>query len=346
MGKLIFAVALALTARLISLLTGRNRRQIEKIPKGMNILCQPPGKRYVMYALGVVVFAVVAFFGMFYIMDGAPEGAGLMWGLCVGLAVLTLIITILCGNIMAKECVYFNHEKIQIEKAFRKPRILLWNEIRKIDGNFDNAVHLYLQDEVKILTVTNGMINYEPFCNMLKRKCPQCVKAYYQTQTYEKTQKCILRYGLEYYVLAVMGILIMLLYVAMIVLSDDKTILEEMLHKGPYQGFSVWFAPVCGVAGIIGLFVFSSTSIRYSREKLILKYPLRRKREIYWRRIQRIEMIQAKQQEENWKKLRIYTQEKVYVVNLSFLTYGKDGFMNELFKMAKIYEIPYAEKRR
>ena len=63
MEKLIFSLVLALVAWLISLLTGRNRRQLEKVPEGMAILCQPPGKRYVLYALGVVVMAVVLFFG-------------------------------------------------------------------------------------------------------------------------------------------------------------------------------------------------------------------------------------------------------------------------------------------
>lgn len=57
MDRLLFALALVLTARSISLLTGRNRRQLQKVPEGMSILCQPPGKRYILYALGVVVMA-------------------------------------------------------------------------------------------------------------------------------------------------------------------------------------------------------------------------------------------------------------------------------------------------
>lgn len=63
MDRLLFTLALALTAKWISLFTGRNRRQLQKVPEGMSILCQPPGKRYILYALGVVVMAVVLFFG-------------------------------------------------------------------------------------------------------------------------------------------------------------------------------------------------------------------------------------------------------------------------------------------
>ena len=62
MGKLIFSLVLLLTTEIIYLITGRNRRQIARIPKGMAILCQPPGKRYVAYAVGVVQLLFVAFF--------------------------------------------------------------------------------------------------------------------------------------------------------------------------------------------------------------------------------------------------------------------------------------------
>lgn len=72
MDRLLFALALVLTARSISLLTGRNRRQLQKVPEGMSILCQTPGKWYILYALGVVVMAVVLFFGVLYLLDGAP----------------------------------------------------------------------------------------------------------------------------------------------------------------------------------------------------------------------------------------------------------------------------------
>lgn len=57
MAQILFQLALAVTAGVIYLLTGRNRRQVEKVPEGMVLLCQPPQKRYVVYALGVVVLA-------------------------------------------------------------------------------------------------------------------------------------------------------------------------------------------------------------------------------------------------------------------------------------------------
>ena len=346
MGKLIFTLTLALTAWLISLLTGRGRRQIERIPEGMGILCQPPGKRYVLYAMGVVVFVFVMLFSVLYIMDGAPENARFMWGLCLAAAVLLLTVCILGGNMMARDCVYFNGEKIQIEKAFRKPRVFHWNEIQNIKGNFDQIIHLYLADGTKVLTADVGMVNYEIFCAMLKKKCAGNVDGYYRSQTYEHPQKCILRCGTEYYMLAVMGILIFLVYLALF-LSADKSELLEVLRqqRSPSEWFTVWFAPICGVVSIGFLFLFSQTNIRYSPEKVVVKFPLRRKRTVYWKEISKIEMVPSKRRDGRaWKTLRIYTQEHVYRFNLEYLTHGQDGFLTELFKMAEKYEIPCLKK--
>ena len=116
MDKLIFTLALVLLAGIISLITGRNRRQIKRIPPGMSILCQPPGKRYMLYALGVMVLGVVGSFTVLFVMDGAPEKARGMWGLCVGMAVLVFVLTIFGGNVMASECMFFastNYLKMQ-----------------------------------------------------------------------------------------------------------------------------------------------------------------------------------------------------------------------------------------
>ena len=156
-----------------------------------------------------------------------------MWSLCVAMAILLLIVTIFAGNIMARECIYFNGDTIQIEKAFQKPRTVRWQEIRKIDGSFDNMVNLYLSDGTKILTVGIGMVNYELFCDVLRKKRPETVAVYYRSQVYESPQKRILRYGTEYYILAGLGILILLEYLAMLLLSGRK------IHCGVFHRVSL-----------------------------------------------------------------------------------------------------------
>ena len=149
----------------IYLLTGRNRRQIEKIPEGMEILCEPPGRRYLVYALGVFVFLGIMLISVLYIMDGAPKEARGMWVVCVAMAIFILI-----GNMIAKSCVYFNQDYIQIERPFRETQIVKWYEIRRVGGNYKNAIQLYRLDETKILTAYISMVNYERFCDVLKQK--------------------------------------------------------------------------------------------------------------------------------------------------------------------------------
>ena len=188
MSRLLFTLALAVVAWVISLITGGGRRQVAKIPEGMGILCQPPGKRYVLYALGVVVAAVVAFFSVLYILDGAPEKARPMWALCIAAAILTMVVTTLGGNMMARECVYFNGEELQIHRAFRKTQVYRWSDIRRISGSFDRILHLYLFDGTKILSVDVGMLNYDVFFLVLKKACPGAVADYYWEQTQERPE--------------------------------------------------------------------------------------------------------------------------------------------------------------
>lgn len=346
MEKLLFTLALVLTAGLISLLTGRNRRQFQKVPEGMGILCPPPGKRYMLYALGVLVMAVVLFFNVLYIMDGAPESARLMWGLCIAAAVLNFVVCIAGGSIMARECVYFDGEKIQVNHTFRKNQIYQWNEISIIKGSFDKEISLYLFDGTRVLTAGIGLMNYEIFRAVLKSKCPAAVAEYYRLQD-EHPQKCVLRYGAEYYLLAVMGILMLLVYLALLGSSVGDAFWERLLHSEPSEWFAFWFGPVSGVIGMIALFVFCNTKVKYSPEELVIKYPLRRTKEIPWRQIQQIEVVREKKEGKKfWKKLRLYTKDGVYKINLGLLTWGKDGFMTQLYNMIERYEIFCSESEK
>ena len=110
-----------------------------------------------------------------------------------------------------------------------KSRTFQWEEIRKVDGNFDNAVNLYLLDGTKVLTARLGMVNYDVFCDMIKKTCPEKIASYYRSHMYEEPQKCILRYGSEYYLLAAMGIGILLIYMATLVpAAAENSIMQQV----------------------------------------------------------------------------------------------------------------------
>ncbi len=146
------------------------------------------------------------------------------------MALFTFFITILAGNMMARDCVYFDGEKIQIEKPFKKPQIYKWSEIRKIDDDIDNSLNLYLYDGKKVLALNSGLINYNQFLKMIKLVCPELLTDYYQTRSYEKPQKCVLRYGGEYYILVAVGFVITAMYLAILLSGDSSGLLDEMLH--------------------------------------------------------------------------------------------------------------------
>lgn len=230
-----------------------------------------PAARKTIYALCTWCYGAgsCGIFSVLFVMDGAPEEAIGMWGLCVGMAVLVFVLTIFGGNVMARECTYFDQEQIQIERAFRKPKTFAWENIRRIDGGFDRKVNLYLADGTKILTADISMVNYETFCQMLKVRCPEAVKGYYLSQAYDRPNKRILRYGSEYYVLAIIGLMMLGIYVAALLSSDGNIFLQELFKQRSSfsEIFSVWFAPVCGVVSLIGLFMLCNTNIRYFEEK-------------------------------------------------------------------------------
>ena len=341
MSGAVFQLLLVLTAGIISLLTGRNRRQTSRIPQGMAILCQPPGKRYLLYALGVLTMVFVLGFFVLYLLDGAPEEARGAWSLCVALAVGILLLTTLGGNMLARECVYFDREKVQIEKPFRKTQTVRWKEIGRIEGSFDRLIRLYRTDGTRVLSADCGMVNYERFCRVLKQSCPGGAAGYYRERAYDEPEKCVLRCGTEYYLLAGMGLLLNVPYAAILWSVGSGEFLARLLAGGPSEWFALCFAPVCGAVSLAGLFVFCRTRIVYSQETLVLQTPLRRRQELYWRKLRRVELSpECYAGQGGWKTLRLCTDEDVRTVSLRYLTHGRDGFLTALFRKCERYGIP------
>ena len=86
-----------------------------------------------------------------------------------------------------------------------------------------------------------------------------------------------LRYGPENFLLAGLGIVIFLLYVAILATGDVVDLRDIFLESDPSKWFSIWFAPVCGVASFVALFILVNTSVRYSRGKYGLQISFAKK---------------------------------------------------------------------
>ena len=79
------------------------------------------------------------------------------------------------------------------------------------------------------------MVNYELFCDVLRKKRPETVAVYNRSQVYESPQKRLLRYGTEYYILAGLGILILLEYLAMLLLSGEENPMRGLSQSAPSE---------------------------------------------------------------------------------------------------------------
>ena len=87
--------------------------------------------------------------------------------------------------------------------------------------------------------------------------------------------------------------------------------------------------------------------VRYSEEGLVLKFPLRAGQELFWRDIRRVEAVPMKRPDRGgWKRLRIYTGDGVYRLDLEVLSHGRDGFVTELFKAVQNYQIPCVKVKK
>ena len=144
-----------------------------------------------------------------------------------------------------------------------------------------------------------------------------------------------------------MGILMLLVYLAMLASSSGGELLQMLLQSDSSEWFAFWFGSVSGVVGMIALFVFCNTKVQYSPEGLIFKYPLRKKQELPWNQIQRIEtVLERKQGSMTWKRLQFYSKEGTYKINMRCMTYGKDGFMTQFMAAVQKYKIPCVSARK
>lgn len=119
------------------------------------------------------------------------------------------------GNIQAKDCVYYDEEKFQVNRPFREPQVYPWSEVGTIRGSLTGEITLYQRDGTNPCRggrhgALRGLLR------SAQAEVSGSTMEYYRTQHSEHPQKCVLRYGPEYYLLAVMGILMLLVYLAML----------------------------------------------------------------------------------------------------------------------------------
>ena len=172
MIRLIMYFILFLIALILYLVFGGNKRELSRIPQGMEMFGMNPMMRYVLYALGVFMLLFVLGMAWLCYIDGGFEEAGGMMVLCICMAVVLLIICLVGGHIMYESHIFFNDECIIIGRAFRTPIKLTWQEIRRMDVKNQNHFLLYDQfGNCRVNAYRGNTVNYERFYQVALKQC-------------------------------------------------------------------------------------------------------------------------------------------------------------------------------
>ena len=336
MERLIMYVILIGLALFIFLISGRNKRELKKIPEGMNIFTKNPMMRYIMYALGLFIFVFVGGVGVLcYIMDGV-EDAGIWFYICMALGILDPLICFLGGYLMYSSHIFFDDEKLLLGRPFRAPLRLTWYEIGEMKMKDRQSFVLYDRDGKPRVKAYIGMINYDIFLRTAQRHCRPHLAESQQLERGEKENA--LKYGGEYYVMAVMGLLVFFMTLFLFLSSGES--LYSLWTSSELNLFAKIFPIACGV-GSIGLLIYCrSRKVVYSTYEIQMHYLLKRTVTIYWKEINAVEFHQKGSGVKKSYIVHLQTSSGKYTLRSGGMRSGWDEFLPFLVEYCLNNEIP------
>ena len=337
MERLIMYVILLGLALFIFLISGRNKRELKKIPEGMYIFTKNPMMRYIMYALGLLIFIFVGGAGaLCYIMDGV-EDAGIWFYFCMALGILDPLICFLGGYLMYSSHIFFDDEKLLLGRAFRTPSQLTWYEIGEIRIKDHQFFVLYDRDGKPRVKTYIGMVNYDLFLQTALRHCRPHLVENQQLERGEKENA--LKYGGEYYVMAVMGLLVFFMALFLF-LSSGESFYSFWTSDG-LNLFAKIFPIACGI-GSIGLLIYCrSRKVVYSAYEIQMHYLLKRTVTIYWKEINAVEFHRKSGGAKKSYIVHLETSSGKYTLHSSGMRNGWDEFLPFLGEVCRNNEIPF-----
>lgn len=172
MLEFVLYLAMLLLALILYLIFGRNKRELSRIPQGMDMFGINPMMRYVLYALGIFMLIFVLCMVWLCYMGGGFEEAGGMMVLCVCMAVVLFVICLVGGHVMYASHIFFDDECLIIGRAFRAPIKMTWQEIRRMELRGRNQFRLYDQfGDCCVKAYRGNTVNYERFYQAALRQC-------------------------------------------------------------------------------------------------------------------------------------------------------------------------------
>lgn len=336
MERLIVIFILVGFTWLLYLLFGSNRWERKKIPAGMEIFCQNPKQRYLLYALGILTFLFVAgVAALCYVMGGIEE-AGIWIYLCMVLGVLILLICFLGGYIMYSSHIFFDDEKLIIGRPFRTPLQLSWHEIGEMRIKNRQSFVLFDRNGKVCVKAYINMVNYDIFFEIAQK---HCLPFFSESQQLERGAKeKALKYGGEYYVLAVMGFLIFLMDLFICYSSGEN--IDSILTNSEIDLFPKFFPFVCGIGSVCLVVYCYFRKVVYSSYEIQIHYLLKRNVTLYWKDITSVKLCTKGYGVKKRYILYLQTVSRKYTLRSSGMRSGWDEFLPLLAQVCRERQIP------
>lgn len=330
-----------------------NNNFSEIFPKGYEEVRNSPkiaAKFYLVAVIAVCIEAMVLFFWYMMGMDDSVEWTGellLYVGAAVVLPVVIFVEGIVGARIVSRECIRFDNETILLNLKFRKPTEVKWSRLGGMARTGSMGFWLVDREGKKVVAADITMTNYNAFYDMAIRQC----KDYKKEQKKEKTGTFLAntgRLGMDsaYMILVVLfGFGISTCIMAGLVELSGRV---PEIHRF-VQTLSI--GKVCLIMAClpaVGLCIFLPLQIRrywkYSDHGLEICYVFRKKVQLSWAQIRRVEVGTMKTQQGESYDFALYTSTEKYS-SKNLLTKGSLDFKLQVERMADLYGFEVVMRR-
>lgn len=299
-------------------------------------------KFYVVAILGVVIEVMVQIFLGLMRMDDGIEWTGEL-RLYVALAVVLPVVIFAAGiagaAMVSKQRICFDEETIFLNMKFRRPKMVKWSELGGMVRT--GSIGFILLDRMgkNVAAADITMTNYNAFYDMAIRQC----KDYKKEQKKEQTGTVLAntgRLGFEpgYIILAMLvGLGISVFAMAGIVeLSNRIWEIERFVQSLSIGKVILMMAVLPVVALCVCLLLQKRRYWKYTDYGLELYYVFRKKEQLSWAQIRRVQVKVMKTQQGESYGFVLYTSAGKFASG-NLLTKGNQDFKLQVERMAESY---------
>lgn len=322
-----------------------NNNLSETFPKGYVEVRNSPkiaAKFYLLAVMAVLIEAMVLSFLYMMGMDDSVEWTGellLYVGAAVVLPAVIFVEAIVGARIVSQESIRFDNETILLNLKFRRPTEVKWSRLGGMVRTGSMGFLLVDREGKKVVAADITMTNYNAFYDMAIRQC----KDYKKEQKKEKTGTFAAntgRLGMDpaYMILVVLfgfGISTCIM-AALVELSGRVPEIDRFVQ-------SLSIGKVCLMMSClptVGLCIFLPLQIRrcwkYSDHGLEICYVFRKKVQLSWAQIRRVEIEVMKTQQGESYGFVLYTSSEKYS-SKNLLTKGSLDFKLQVGRMEDLY---------